>query len=922
MRPIKLTMTAFGPYSERTEIDFTLLGNRGLYLVTGDTGAGKTTIFDAITFALYGEASGEVREAGMLRSKHADPDVPTEVTLSFLYGGKEYCVRRNPEYERPKSRGEGMTIERAGATLIKPDGTLVTKYKDVTREIEGIMGIDRNQFTQIAMIAQGDFQKLLFASTEERKRIFQKIFKTQGYYALQQRLKAETSALNDEYLGAAASIRQYSAGIRFDESDERAEIYLSAKNSEVPTAEILRILAELISKDRNEDASLTKESATCAGEIEKATAALAEFEAQSKARENIAKLRADISALEKEISDAKEELDAAEKKRKEAEPLSKKIAELSLELPGYAELDSLAAERERLKGETKTAKKLLSAKEAESKAHSASLEALKAERKTFEGAEKTLAELNSSLERAEAKMEEMRLLDGELTKLSELEDKLKKEQSSYVKAANNAKEKREKHTTAFRLYLDAQAGILAEGLKEHEPCPVCGSPSHPAPAKKQESAPDKEKLDIMEADAADAEKKAAGESERVAKIKGECDARRESAVTKLQKHFASVDVDGAKPLIDKEIRDTGEHISGNKAEIDKIRLQIKRREEIDLLIPETENKKLLIDGDARRISDELVAKEERLVATNERIDVLSKKLRFKSAAEANAEKARLEKESQQATERFDKANETYSKKKAELDGKRLAVSQSEKMLSEARIIDAEAIKERQTELKARKVAMENRRLTLHARITANESAERDIKKRADEIIKIEDRLGWVKALSDTASGTLGGKEKIMLESYVQSAYFDKIIARANKRLLMMSGGQYDLVRSRTAENNRSQSGLDLSVIDHFSATERSVKTLSGGESFKASLSLALGLADEIQSSSGGIKLDTMFVDEGFGSLDDESLEQAMRALSDLVEGERLVGIISHVSGLKERIDKKITVTKDCGGKSRIKIVTE
>ena len=208
MRPIQLNISAFGPYAGRVELNLDQLGTSGLYLITGDTGAGKTTIFDAITFALFGEASGNSRETSMLRSKYASPDTPTEVELTFAYGGKIYTVKRNPEYERPAKRGEGMTLQKADGQLIMPDGSVIAKLKDVNQKIKEILGVDRRQFSQIAMIAQGDFLKLLLADTKERQGIFREIFKTGYYQELQDRLKAESGSLGRQCEAAGSSVKQ------------------------------------------------------------------------------------------------------------------------------------------------------------------------------------------------------------------------------------------------------------------------------------------------------------------------------------------------------------------------------------------------------------------------------------------------------------------------------------------------------------------------------------------------------------------------------------------------------------------------------------------------------------------------------------------------------------------------------------------
>ena len=242
LRPLKLIMSAFGPYAGSTEVDFTSLGERGLYLITGDTGAGKTTIFDAITFALYGEASGEIREASMLRSNYADEKTPTFVELSFVLGGKEYRVRRNPEYNRPKARGEGFTLQKSDAELTLPDGKIITRQKDVNQQIVEILGIDRSQFTRIAMIAQGDFRKLLFASTEERKKIFQKLFHTHLYQSLQEELKRISAQMRKEFEKASASLDQYAEGILCGEEDPLFDIVLQAREHQIPVAKIAELL--------------------------------------------------------------------------------------------------------------------------------------------------------------------------------------------------------------------------------------------------------------------------------------------------------------------------------------------------------------------------------------------------------------------------------------------------------------------------------------------------------------------------------------------------------------------------------------------------------------------------------------------------------------------------------------------------------
>jgi len=351
--------------------------------------------------------------------------------------------------------------------------------------------------------------------------------------------------------------------------------------------------------------------------------------------------------------------------------------------------------------------------------------------------------------------------------------------------------------------------------------------------------------------------------------------------------------------------------------IDEQQKKIDRRDEIDELLPKKNKERDDLINSISENDKTLSGNNATLKSLKARIDELVKKLKYESEKKAKEVKKALQGEQKKLEDAYKAADDAVKSQNEKIAGLNAAIKEAENTLADAKEIDEESIKAKQKELRSRNSEIEAKKKIINARKSANESAEKEIRAKSAEVLAVEAKWSWVKALSNTANGNISGKEKVMLETYIQMTYFDRIIARANTRFMVMSGGQYELKRRKEAENNRSQSGLELDVIDHYNGTERSVKTLSGGESFKASLSLALGLSDEIQSSAGGIKLDTMFVDEGFGSLDDESLDQAMRALQNLTEGNRLVGIISHVTELKERIDKQIVVTKEKSGGSRI-----
>lgn len=700
MRPLNLTMSAFGPYAGQTTVDFSVLGTSGLYLITGDTGAGKTTIFDAITYALYGEASGESRESSMLRSKYAAPETPTFVELTFLNGGKTYTVRRNPEYTRPKTRGTGTTVQKADAELTMPDGRIITKARDVTAAVTDIVGVDREQFARIAMIAQGEFRKLLLAQTDERKAIFRQIFHTGQYQALQNRLKEEAAVLDRQCGELEAGLRQAAGSIRCDAPETLPDA--------LDTDALLAALDTLLHAD---EAALTQaqaEHAQTETQREQVLSDLGKAEALEAARGKLAEAESAWTEAQAEMKAAQAALDTATASQPEIQSRRQDITRLEDALRRYEQLDTLRAQAE---AERKRLAQKRSDLDAARARTDAAAKALETARGKLSGQPKlavAAAQAGHAQDAAAQRCAQLAALETQRQQCAELETALTAAQAEYQKAAEAAQAALAHYGAQNRAYLDAQAGILARTLVPGQPCPVCGATEHPCPAAAPEQTPDAAAL-----------------------------------------------------------------------------------------------KRALSDSDRAQ----------------------------KTAAERSAQAAGL---------------------RGQLDAVRA-------------------------------------------------------------------RWQWVHALAATANGAVPGKEKIMLETYIQTAYFDRILGRANTRLLIMSGGQYELRRCARAGDNRSQTGLELEVIDHYNGTARSVKTLSGGETFAASLSLALGLSDEVQATAGGVQLEAMFVDEGFGSLDSEALQQALAALVGVSGGSRIVGIISHVAELKDRIDRQIIVTKDRSGGSRVQV---
>lgn len=1504
MKPVRLIISAFGPYAEKTTIDFSHLGGRGLYLITGDTGAGKTTIFDAIAFALYGEASGDVRRPDMFRSRYAKDSEATYVEFTFDYGSARYVVKRNPEYLRPKTKGAGYTVQKADAQLIYPDERQpVTKMKEVTKAVTELLGLDRRQFTQIAMIAQGDFQKLLLASTEERGGIFRQIFNTSLYQRIQEQLKTAANRQWKEYAALKQSMDQYMDGIvctgespcglkmkqlqkesfdgRINEgillledlchedaaalssldqeltaleegiqgkdqltgkiretAGQRAALeenqqLLAGLQEDLAQAKTLYDQAVLNSPAiRRTDLKIQEEQnhLELAGELEAAQRSLLEQE------QLILEISDHIKALQEQSENTQEELNKdrktcqslapceAQKTRldqQKADTLRNKQTLLS-QMKGFRqETDALARMEEKIV-EVRTTQRQLESSIQEDQVHisrytiqdellpaleevkknlasresllqnacqereamdqeylslSASMKELSdslcrlheeqiqteqeqaglkncketeiqirhqsetAERalRTFQEQTRQIdsaASLAESLEHScrelETRTEECRrrlaqadseweavrdcdhrhqLLLGQIKELKERKtdldtllqsvrqleqegQKLADIRTDYLSASEAKEQTGAIYRKLEQQFLDARAGLLAQELTEGARCPVCGSDHHPFPAALPDSVPSRPELEKHKKRLAQAEAK----TERLSAAAGHQLSLVNEQKKTLQRlahrllvtdHAPSPDRDtipdipkepvhpetdhsvsdsltdpavlterisGADRETDKALADldqqleqtTGEHIRKEKltdilrtarAQLQDLEQQLRQtglshqaaRARLDekslaleqflstLSLPEhirrepaaalsflqdncqSLQKQLAQAGtdrqrletleaayakqktDIRQLEQTLALRKETAAALQGRKDAMNQQIHTDLAATARllrdaqntfqnylltdllaplpgllasltglspdadcggqntntgrqtdvpappdttpltdlladadcggqtdaltqpdfpacalseipekirqllrllsaqladtrhqlalrehkqAEKLEKEKLLQQKTElqytlekqlegirvtRMEKArqlsgtlfalnhalygpdpdslslkadslpdladsalkdlNENLSLLDTELaltgeklrekqkleqqiprieaEQKRLAQEIQKSEIDRTRkTAKAEAckekiaalqdqlgtasrkdIEEKITILRQEKTVLETalqkaeqtytgcrtrqerlmaaidtlnkqleqageaalrseadvlaekallqrqkkdlgaRRDQIHAALVHNRDICQKVKTGRDQILAVEETYIWMRSLSDTANGTLSGKQKIELETYIQMTYFDRILRRANLRFLTMSNGQYELKRTENTGNRKEKAGLELSVTDHYNATERSVKTLSGGESFQASLSLALGLADEIQCSAGGIRLDSMFIDEGFGSLDEEALSQAMKALTLLTEGNRLVGIISHVAELKERIDKKIIVEK-------------
>ncbi len=919
MRPISVKMSAFGPYAGKVEIPMQDLGTEGLYLITGDTGSGKTTIFDAICYALFGEASGDNRDSSMFRSKYAELETPTEVELVFEHAGKEYTVKRNPEYERPAKRGDGTTVQRPNAELYLPDGNVVTKIQDVNNSIKDILAVDCNQFTQIVMLAQGNFSKLLFANTDDRKKIFREIFKTLPYQKLEKRLYEHKKEVESESERLNDSIKQYVNGIQVDEEDELSIDVEKAISGEMMTEDVIALLEKINEKDEKKKEKLDKDIADNDKVLEEIIANVNTAQNIKEIKENLANAEERLKEENPKLDAFKETLDKAKASSKDEDKFNKEAAQIEKELVNYDAVEELTKEIESLseEKEDKTEEK----KELKEKLNESqkALEDLKKEQNELKDSKTELEKQKTNLEKAQKSINELDELNVLFSNIDTEKTKLEKYQKDYDKADKEFNKVNAEYEKLEQLFRDGQAGVLASKLEEGEQCPVCGSTEHPSLAKLSDEIPTQEELDSSKVKADEARDKREEAAKRASGSQEKIKALEEELKKQLNKHIDYDDMDEGMSKID----DT---ISSARAEVDKISEQleeteakVERKETLDEQIPEMEKEIDEIKAGDNKLNEDLTRITSTVDEKKKQLDEKKKSLKFEDKSTAEEKMNELLEKVKELRSAEEKAEEDFNAQNTLITKIETEIKEHKKSVESAKDIDLEAELEKQDKYNSVKEELRELDNNLVARLQSNQSTYDILKQKSSDAIEVESKLQWIDVLSKTANGQLRGKEKVALETYVQSTYFDRIIRKANIRFMEMSSGQYELNRMKEASSKSGQTGLELSIIDHYNGSERSVKSLSGGESFMAALSLALGLSDEVQSSAGGIQIDTMFVDEGFGSLDPNSLDQAFRALTNLSDGNKLVGIISHVEGLKDRIDKQIVVTKDKVGGSHVKM---
>ncbi len=919
MKPLKLTMSAFGSYAGKNVIDFTGQ-QQGIFLITGDTGAGKTTIFDAITYALYNQTSGGERNGNMMRSQYAQPEAETYVELEFLYRGQTYRVRRNPDYKITKTLKNGKIREQKvphSVELTLPDGTVFPEKKNATdAKIIEILGLTADQFSQIVMIAQGDFLKLLYTKSDERKMIFSKLFRTDIYWKIQENLRRKSMEMDERIQENDRAFEQ-----------EKSRIIPLPESEELPLDELVERLRERV-KDALKEQNLRRAN------VEELNKKITKYEEINKLFVSLEKIRRTGKELEARQAESKERRQQIENARKAdkvlvaeqqnlrqqqaVEQSAQAIAKMTETLADHQEMfETLKTQLQEAEAKQKreaadTQKKMLALEQS-----FPSYEALQNARSEEQQAKKVWEDLGKTSEESFHKKEAgIAALKEQQKQQEQVVEQTKK---NWEQTSLSASESAKHYEHMYEAFLKEQAGILAENLSAGCPCPVCGSTVHPDPAKLSDHA-------VTELEVEQAKKTRAAAEEK----RDLAHAAFETEKTEKQKLAQAVEKEEADFVLAQTIaKQQRKEAEQNYVSLQKIAEQIREK----LVYPslaEAKKQYAAMQKALEAAEQEIAKKRQKVSELAEAMNTLKGQKLAEEENQKTAKKlaVKTEKEYAKLLEKSGfVSEETYhlailperSRSKLEREEKEYE-SQCLRQQSEQKLLEKQVSGKTYTDttelneqLKAEKQALKEAEKTymeLHTAYENDRSVLQNCAVYLEKGKKLESEDQVIKSLSKTANGRLSGSAKIDFETYIQRQYFKQIIHEANKRLLTMSNHQFILKLKEEANTGRkTNEGLDLSVYSLVTDSERDVKTLSGGESFLAALAMALGLSDIVERSAGAIHPDMMFIDEGFGSLDAQSRQQAIEVLGELAGDSRMVGIISHVTELKEQIDRKLVVSR-------------
>ena len=954
MKPINIKISAFGPYKGLETVDFTKLGSNGIFLITGDTGSGKTSLFDAICFALYNQPSGTNRTVDSLRSDYADDETDTFVEFEFTHKENKYVIKRNVPYKKKNRKTKTV----AEATLIINDKDIITGVKEVTNKIIEILGIDDKQFKQIAMIAQGEFLKLLFATSDERSKIFRKIFDTSIYYKISELLKEKFLKTKREYDDKNNILKNEIEHINWDkdisnltileiinllneENEKDKIIVLEEKEKRKKLDEKIELLIKdiEIKKNINADILNLKNKTSELNNLKSNYDEMLLIKNDIKLSELINPLNKELNLYENNLINNNKLKIEYENYLNEEEINLQKLKEKYLNLEqvkDQVKKDNIVLEKLKQNINIQKEIKLLNEEKEELKNCNDILLKNKKEREEIQEYilnDKSYINLEKARDEDKVNKEKIKEYNDIIISYNdnlEYKEKLKLELENDIK---NYEIHNNEYVLEESKFLRNQAGILAKELSPNKPCLVCGSKNHPSKAELINDVLSKEELDNLKINLDLLNEKRNNSINNLNLINAKLNEVDIEKINTEKTKLEAIKFDFDKLLNDCKIFDQKKLTLNNlNNSILKNEDDVKRYNNIISNLESLEKQIFNFDINLEDLEKEINNNEtyiKNITTSYNDLNSSIKEIKGKyDVVLSNIENETKNKEKVlNEINNIDKPTNLYNTNEIVIIKKendnyfnsydilKTQIKQLEEKTKDKEISDIDNLNNELLKLRIEKNNMND---DLIIKYDNNVKIYDSISLKFKEIESINRKYSNYKKLSDTANGNLIGKNKIIFEHFVQASYFNEIIKNSNFRLDIMTNGQFELIRKEVATSLNDKVSLDLEIVDHYTGKIRSIKSLSGGESFKASLALALGLSDTIQNYAGGIVVETMFIDEGFGSLDSDSLEQALATLYDLTNGNRLIGIISHVSELKSRIDSKIYISKTANG-STIKI---
>lgn len=927
MRPLKLSFESFNSYANNTSIDFEDFNSNGIFLITGPTGSGKTTIFDAIKYALYGEASGEDRKniSNFNFSDFANPGAQSSVTFEFLHRGVKYRIERIASYqvskknktpESDKKTPNKKTTVNFYQLIDGEEKLLASNATKVNEEVQNLLGIDKNQFSQIVMIAQGDFSKILTASGGDREKLLRNIFNTEIYQQLQERLKTNTSQLEKEHEKNLATAKNALQDINLNsqkQSDKVLEYLNNEKTILSHLDEIHTFIEEQNSALNKEAHSLDSKTIKLSNRKDALTGYLSQLESNQKIKDQISACNEYLD-LHKPILDQKKSVyDQAKKNEVEIERLHSDIPKLEEKMHRYdsasKQVESIKLEISKLDSQLLEHKQQIELLDKKSTETQTLQNELKEKKQHLEANSNKLTEINRLISEIEQTVKRKKSAD-------DYSEKLDEERIALEELSIKYNQSEEAYQSAEQKFNAAQAGILASKLIEGSPCPVCGSIHHPQIASLSNDVPSETKIkelkDMMES----IHQKKQKQSEAVTASKTKLDFENNEFKQSFTHVLSAVHLIDEFKNVDsfEELVHTNEILIQQKFAIES---QNKEKEILESRINQTnidlkniEENKTETNNSIQELTNHLNRRNGELSSfknSGDLIDIDKIKICHENAV---ARLGILSQQLVQSKEEFDRELAEFNRKKDFCQGLK-------SQLNNTLCIDPSDLKNQIQEIDIKQQEIRNKITEINRMININESPLNTIKRIYHDAIATEKKYNTTKTLYDFVSGKSSNSESgcISLENYVQRTYLQRVVGAANDRLAIMTDSQF-VLKTKGDKKFKKNEYLDLEVTDLYTGKDRDVKSLSGGEKFMTSLALALGFSDVIQQDAGGIQLDSMFIDEGFGTLDPETLEQALRLLDQLsTNSNTLVGIISHVEELKNRIPQQIVVSKDLNGSS-------